>query len=194
VAGIDVTWLEGPLDAGFTQVQLRAADGALGWLPDPALLPASLETMALGEFEPEVWLPAALMAGRPRVIGLDELAALDVVHGPRRASPATYDTWLAALRARQPRFDFIDPLSRHSLTVALAFAATAERPMAVLSSPLHLAGEEPADLRRSPEGPFGMVRVRLAQSPLTATAAVIWSGDLPRRLQQVLFDTADAVA
>jgi hypothetical protein len=39
-----------------------------------------------------------------------------------------------------------------------------------------------------------MVRVRLDQSPLTATAAVIWSGDLPRRLQQVLFDTADAVA
>jgi hypothetical protein len=104
VAGIDVTWLDGPLDAGFNQVPLRAADSALGWLPDPALLPASLETMALGEFEPEVWLPSALMAGRPRVIGLGELAALDVVHGPRRASPATYDAWLAVLRARQPRF------------------------------------------------------------------------------------------
>jgi hypothetical protein len=150
--------------------------------------------MALGEFEPEVWLPAVRAAGRPRVIGLDELAGLDVVHGPRRASPATYDAWLAALRARQPRFEFIDPSSRHSLTVALAFAATAERPMAVLSSPLHLAGEEPADLRRQLEGSFDMVRVRLDQSPLTATAAVIWSGDLPRRLQQVLFDTADAVA
>jgi hypothetical protein len=36
-----------------------------------------------------------------------------------------------------------------------------------------------------------MVRVGLRQRPLTATAAVAWSGDLPRRLQQVLFDTAD---
>jgi DNA-binding transcriptional LysR family regulator len=192
-ASIDVTWLDGPLDAGFAQVQLRAADSALGWLPAPALLPASLETMALGEFEPEVWLPAALLAGRPRAIGLDEVAGLDVVHGPRAASPATYDAWLAVLRARQPRFEFIDPPSRHSLTAALAFAATAERPTAVLSGPLHLAGEVPADLRQ-PAGSFGMVRVRLGQSPLTATAAMIWSGDLPRRLQQVLFDTADAVA
>jgi hypothetical protein len=37
-----------------------------------------------------------------------------------------------------------------------------------------------------------MVRVGLRQCPLTATAAVAWSGDLPRHLQQVLFDTADA--
>ena len=36
-----------------------------------------------------------------------------------------------------------------------------------------------------------MVRVRLDRRLLTATAAVAWSGDLPRHLQQVLFDTAD---
>jgi DNA-binding transcriptional LysR family regulator len=193
-AGIDVTWLEGPLDSGFTQVQLRQADSALGWLTsDPALLPDSLDAMALGEFEPEVWLPAAVVAGRQPVIGLDELASLDVVHSPRRASPATYDAWLAEFRTRRPRFEFIDPPSRHSLPVTLAFAATAERPTAVLTSPLHTAGEETADSRH-PEGPFDMVRVRVDQSPLTATAAVIWSGDLPRGLQQVLFDTADAAA
>ena len=39
-----------------------------------------------------------------------------------------------------------------------------------------------------------MVRVRLDRSPLTATAAVAWSGDLPRHLQQVLFDTADTAS
>lgn len=194
-AGIDVTWLEGPLDAEFTQVQLRQADSALGWLTsDPALLPDSLDAMALGEFEPEVWLPAAVVAGRPPVIGLDELASLDVVHSPRRASPATYDAWLAEFRTRRPRFEFIDPPSRHSLPVTLAFAATAERPTAVLTSPLHAAGEETGNSRQQPEGPYDMVRVRVEQSPLTATAAVIWSGDLPRGLQQVLFDTADAAA
>jgi hypothetical protein len=190
-AGIDVTWLEGSLEAGFTQVRLRQADSALGWLTaDPALLPDSLDAMALGEFEPEVWLPAAVVAGRQRVIGLDELASLDVVHGSGRASPATYDAWLAALRTLRPRFEFTDPPSRHSLPVMLAFAATADRPTAVLTGPLHAAGEEIAE----PEDIFDMVRVYLDQSPLTATAALIWNGDLPRRLQQVLFDTADATA
>jgi hypothetical protein len=37
-----------------------------------------------------------------------------------------------------------------------------------------------------------MVRVGLQRRPLTATAVVAWSGDLPRHLQQVLFDTADS--
>ena len=36
-----------------------------------------------------------------------------------------------------------------------------------------------------------MVRVSIAGQPLTATAALVWNGDLPRPLQQILFDTAD---
>jgi hypothetical protein len=36
--------------------------------------------------------------------------------------------------------------------------------------------------------------VHLDRRPLTATAGVAWSGDLPRLLQQVLFDTADTTA
>jgi hypothetical protein len=39
-----------------------------------------------------------------------------------------------------------------------------------------------------------MVRVSLEDHALTATAALVWSGDLPRPLQQILFDTADGVA
>jgi hypothetical protein len=39
-----------------------------------------------------------------------------------------------------------------------------------------------------------MVPVRLERSPLTATAGLVWNGDLPRQLQQVLFDTADGIA
>jgi hypothetical protein len=39
-----------------------------------------------------------------------------------------------------------------------------------------------------------MVLVSLEHHPLTATAAVVWNGDLPRPLQQVLFDAADGIA
>ena len=38
-----------------------------------------------------------------------------------------------------------------------------------------------------------MVLVGLEHHPLTATAAVVWNGDLPRPLQQVLFDAADSI-
>ena len=33
---------------------------------------------------PDVWLPAAHPAAPGRVIGLGELARMDVIHGPRR--------------------------------------------------------------------------------------------------------------
>jgi molybdenum-dependent DNA-binding transcriptional regulator ModE len=159
----------------------------------PPHLPESPDAMELGKFEPELWIPAALSAGDRRALGLDELVGMDVVHGPRRASPVVYDAWLAALRARRPCFEFIDPPSRHSLAVALAFAATASRPTAVLSSPLWAAGDEAmGDVPRQVEDAYDMVRVHLDGHPLTATAAVAWSGDLPRHLQQLLFDTADA--
>jgi hypothetical protein len=38
-----------------------------------------------------------------------------------------------------------------------------------------------------------MVPVTIDNHPLTATAALVWSGDLPRPLQQILFETADGV-
>ena len=43
-------------------------------------------------------------------------------------------------------------------------------------------------------GAYDMVLARLEHRPLTATAALVWSGDLPRQLQQLLFDTADSIA
>jgi hypothetical protein len=42
-------------------------------------------------FEPEVWVPAAAGPGDGQLIGLEELAGIDVVHGPRRSSPPSYD-------------------------------------------------------------------------------------------------------
>jgi hypothetical protein len=44
-----------------------------------------------------------------------------------------------------------------------------------------------------PAGTGDMARVSITGHPLTATAALVWNGDLPRPLQQVLFDTADGV-
>jgi DNA-binding transcriptional LysR family regulator len=188
-ADVDITWLE-VLDAGFSLIRQRQADAALGWvMSDPAVLSGPLDVMTLGEFEPEVWIPARARVGKRGVIGLVELAAMDVIHGPRRASPVTYDAWLKVLRSVRPRFEFTDPPLRHSL--ALAFAATADRLTAVLTGPLRPVGDQAADARPRTAGPGDMVRVRLDRRLLTATAAVAWSGDLPRHLQQVLFDTAD---
>jgi len=38
-----------------------------------------------------------------------------------------------------------------------------------------------------------MTRVELEDHRLTATAALVWNGDLPRPLQQILFDAADSI-
>ncbi len=200
VAGVEVTWLEAPVDAGFSLVRHRRADAALGWvMSDPAVLPDPLDVMSLGEFEPEVWVPARAAAAHRGVIGLAELAGMDVVHGPRRASPGSYDAWLEVLRSVRPDFEFTDPPLRHSPSVALAFAASADRLTAVLTGPLRAASDEAGDVgdvgdagERAAADTYDMVRVRLDGRPLTATAAIAWSGDLPRHLQQVLFDTADS--
>jgi DNA-binding transcriptional LysR family regulator len=191
-AEADIVWLETPLDAEFSLIGQRRADAGLGWVTSsPEALPDPLEVMILGEFEPEVWIPAD--AGDREFISLDELADMDVIHGPRRTSPGTYDAWRAVLRESRPRFEFTDPPFRHSLPMTLAFAAAANRPTAVLTSPLHLTVDQAAyGAQPQLDGRHDMVRVGLRECPLTATAAVAWSGDLPRHLQQVLFDTADA--
>jgi hypothetical protein len=49
--------------------------------------------------------------------------------------------------------------------------------------------QAPGEAHRCPS----MVLARLEHRPLTATAALVWSGDLPRQLQQLLFDTADSI-
>jgi DNA-binding transcriptional LysR family regulator len=194
-ARVAITWLETTLDAEFSPIRQHRADAGLGWLTaSPDALPAPLDAMSLGQFEPEVWIPCSHQAARRGVIGLDKLASMDVIHGPRRASTATYDRWLKILRAIDPRFEFTDPPVRRSLPMALAFAATASRPTAFLTSPAAIADTPPCVIRLPrPAGAGDMVRVSIADHPLTATAALVWNGDLPRPLQQILFDTADGL-
>jgi len=191
-AGVDVVWMETPLDAEFSLIRQHQADAGLGWLTSSLdALPAPLDAMSLGEFEPDLWIPGSHPAARRGSIGLDELASMDVIFGPRRAEPGSYDAWTSIVRAVDPRFAFTDPPSRHSLPVALAFAATADQPTAVLTGPTAIAGTPPGVIGQPwPAGTGDMVRVRIAGDPLTATAALVWNGDLPRSLQQILFDTA----
>jgi DNA-binding transcriptional LysR family regulator len=193
---VAITWLETALDAEFSPIRQRHADAGWGWLTaSPDALPTPLEAMSLGQFEPDVWIPAAHPAARRGVITLAELAGLDVIHGPRRASPAIYDHWLQVLRTVDPRLTFADPPFRHSLPMVLAFAATARRPAAVLTGPAVIAGPPPGVIRLPRSAGTGdMARACIDGHPLTATAALVWNGDLPRPLQQILFDTADGAA
>ena len=194
-ADVDIDWLEAPLDAGFALLRERRADAGLGWLTaGPEALPAPLDVMSLGGFEPEVWVPSRHPAASRGTISLAELAAMDVLHGPRRLEPGIYDAWTAVLRTASPRFAFTDPPLRHSLPMALAFAAAADRPAAVLTGPAVITATRPGVIRLPRTLPGqDMTPVSLEQHPLTATAAVVWNGDLPRPLQQVLFDAADAI-
>ena len=194
-ADVEVVWMEIPLDADFSAIGQRRADVGLGWLTSkPEALPASLDAIVLGNFEPEVWVPASHPAVRRETISIEELVSMAVIHEPRRAE-ATYDVWTKALRAVNPRFEFTDPPFRHSLPVALAFAATADRPTALLTGPVAMDWDSrtsPGLVQRPrPAATHGMVRVRLGQHVLTARAALVWNGDLPRPMQQILFETAD---
>jgi DNA-binding transcriptional LysR family regulator len=192
---VDVAWLETALDAEFSLIRTHRADAGLGWLTTSLeALPAPLDAMILGEFEPDVWIPSTHAAAQRGAISLDELAGLHVIHGPRRAHAGTYDAWTRALQAADPRFGFTDPPFRRSLPLTLALAATAGRPTAVLTGPATAAGSWATPIRRSrPTDTSGMARVSLRNHPLTASAALVWSGDLPRPLQQMLFETADSL-
>jgi DNA-binding transcriptional LysR family regulator len=195
-ADVELVWMEAPLDAEFSLIRQHRADAGLGWLMTSLeALPAPLDAMSLGEFEPDVWMPALHTAARRGTLSLDELARMDVIHGPRQAEPGTYDAWTRVLRTVDPRFEFTDPPLRHSLPMDLAFAATADRPTAVLTGPSVIAGSHPGLIRLPrPMVAHDMVRVGLEDHPLTTTAALVWNGDLPRPLQQILFDAADGIA
>jgi molybdate transport repressor ModE-like protein len=195
-AEVDVIWRETALDAEFSLIGTRRADAGLGWLTvAPEAVPAPLEVMILGEFEPEVWVPSSHVAARRGAISLEELAGLQVIHGPRRAHGGTYDAWTRKLQAADPRFEFTDPPFQRSLRMTLASAASTDRPAAVLTGPAAAAGSRAWPVRRSdPADTFGMVRVRFQHRPLTASAVLVWNGDLPRPLQQMLFETADSLA
>src|SRR5262249_58186758 len=97
-AAIDGAWRETPLEVEFSLIQQHRADAGLGWLAAAGeTLPASLEAMNIGDFEPGAWIASAHPAASGGTISLDELVRMDVIYGPRAVSPATYDSWLPVL-------------------------------------------------------------------------------------------------
>ena len=192
-ADVDVAWLEAPLDGEFSLIGDCKADAGLGWLTGEEL-PAPLDVMSLGEFEPVLWVPRCHPAARRGTLTLDELTGMTVVYGPRRADPATYDAWLGVLQAADPGFAFTDPPLTRCLPMSLAFAAAESRPTAVLTSPYIASGStETAARKPRMTDAYDMAEVTLDRHPLTATAGLVWHTGLPRQLQQILFDTADGV-
>jgi hypothetical protein len=85
-----------------------------------------------------------------------------------------------------PHFEFTDPPSRRSLPITLAFAASTSRPSAVLTGPHHRLGDWFGPAEPDPAADLAyLVRARIDGSPVTTAAALVWSDDLPRLLQQV---------
>jgi len=194
-ANVDVTWVEVPLDNEFSLIHQRKADAGLGWLPGAGEdLPAPLDVMSLGEFEPVLWIPSWHPAAGRGTLTVEELTRMTVVYGPRRAEAGTYDRWSGVLRAADPGFAFTDPPFRHSLPMSVAFAGNASRPTAVLTSPCIAMGSAKAAAREQQlTHAYDMVEVSLERHPLVATASLVWNTDLPRPLQQILFDVADGL-
>jgi hypothetical protein len=78
--------------------------------------------------------------------------------------------------------------------MSVAFAGSASRPTAVLTSPCVAMGSAKAAAREQQLAhAYDMVEVSLERHPLVATAGLVWNTDLPRPLQQILFDTADGL-
>src|SRR5690242_20449465 len=74
---VDLVWMDTPLDAGFSPIRQHQADAGLGWLTaSPDTLPAPLDAMTLGQFEPDLWIPASHPAARRGTITLAEMAGL----------------------------------------------------------------------------------------------------------------------
>ena len=92
----------------------------------------------------------------------------------------TYDAWTTVMQTVDPQFEFTDPPLRCPLRVTLAFAATADRPTVVLTSPATADGGPPGWARRpAPAEASGMVWISLPHHSLTASAALARHGDLP---------------
>jgi hypothetical protein len=60
-------------------------------------------------------------------------------------------------------------------------------PSTVVNGPARLVRSRPADA-------CGIAQVDLQHHPPTASAALVWSGDLPRPLQQMFFDAAERLS
>jgi len=142
-AQVDVAWLEMPLDAEFSLLGTRRADAGLGWLTtNPETLPAALEAMVTGEFEPEVWIPGRAPGGLRRR------------HQPGRTGQPAGHPRAAPRRARDLRrvdlgdADSQPPVRLHRPAVALP--AAGDPGLRRHRQPAHRDTDQPGYRRRRP--------------------------------------------
>jgi DNA-binding transcriptional LysR family regulator len=212
-ADVEVTWTEAAVDAGLTLLTSRKADAALCWLPaDARRIGPGLDSIVVGQFEPSVWLedgPTARL-GSPGIgdlgrISSEQLADLEVFHGPREVAPLVHDSWLRVLRSHRDDFSFKPPLFGPRWTATFAGAEHSGRARAVLTGPEHLVSQRPrtpvtsgsrALSRPRPidEPRAGVRELRIADGAIRATAGLVWCTDLPRATQQLLFDAGDPLS
>jgi DNA-binding transcriptional LysR family regulator len=212
-ADVEVTWTEAAVDGGLTVLTSRKADAALCWLPaDARRIGPDLDSIAVGEFEPSVWIeegrtknpgsPAIADHGR---ISTEQLAELEVFHGPREVAPLVHDSWLTVLRSHRDDFSFKPPLFGPRWTATLAGAEHLGRARAVLTGPERQVSRRPWTRDRSgprvssrprpiDEPRDGLRELRIADGALRATAGLVWCTDLPRATQQLLFDAGDPLS
>jgi hypothetical protein len=211
-ADIEVSWDEAAVDGGLSVLTSRTADAALCWLPDDtSQIGGELDSIVVGEFEPSLWLedgpkgglgcPGVADLGR---ISLEQLADLEVFHGPRAVAPLVHDSWLTLLRAHRDGFAFRPPLFGRRWTATLAGAEHAGRARAVLTGPEHPVSQYPSSEpagsparlwpRATAEPRAGLRELRIADGALRASAGLVWCADLPRATQQLLFDAGDPLS
>jgi hypothetical protein len=193
-ANVDVAWIEAPLDAGLSLISRRQADAGPGWLTARTdALPAPLDAMTLGDFEPGLWLPAAHPAARHGTVTIAEIAGLQVIHGPRRASP---EPTTAGLTSCAPRTRVC--LHRPAVPALTADDARLRRHRRTARRGLDRSRRHHRNpARRDPVPPPGGHRRHGSgqhhRPPADRDSSPGMHGDLPRPLQQILFDTADGV-
>src|SRR6266568_9303447 len=116
-----------------------------------------------------------------------------MIRRPPRSTLFPYTTLFRSLRQDEgPQPGCRSSVGHLAGTTPTHWTRPAEGRSAALRSP-HLGPplRSTAPAARDPAtGAYEMVRARVKHGPLTATAALVWSVDLPRQLQQVLFDTA----
>src|SRR5262249_24055180 len=141
---------------------------AWGWLTaSPDALPAPLEAMSLGRFEPDVWIPSAHPAAPRGVVTPAEPAGLDVSHRPRRPTLPTPDTSGPRRRGGAPRPPPpAPPPSPPPRRGGPPSPPPAARPAAVLPGPAVIAGPPPGVIRLPrPAGTGDMTRVGIVGHP-----------------------------
>ena len=76
----------------------------------------------------------------------------------------------------------------------IVLSAARDRPPAVLTGPSTVISGPARLVRSRLADSCGIAQVDLQHHPLTASAALVRSGDLPRPLQQMLFDAAERLS